>query len=61
MQVSISVFAPDAKNEECDAEHEITLEQCQKELTEDPDENNALRLKRSVVVKLDDQSSPFMG
>ena len=56
MQVSISVFAPDVKSAECEQEHEITLEQFQKELAEDPDENNA-----AVVVKLEDQQSPSIS
>ena len=54
--MSISVFEPDVKSAECEQKHEITLEQFQKELAEDPDENNA-----AVVVKLEDQPSPSIS
>ena len=58
VQESTSVFAPDAKTEECKTEHEITLEQFQKELTEDPDENTAIHLNRSIEVEHNDQQAP---
>ena len=60
-QESISVFAPDAKNEETEEEHENPLEQHQNELDEEFDEHMATHPKRRAVVRRNDPASPIIA
>lgn len=60
LQESISVFVPDAKVDEDDAVHEITLEQFQKELAKEFNEHMVLNEKHCEQVKLEDTASPII-